>query len=349
VPLDEPAWWYQERPTFMARALAPVARLWGLAAERRFRRGEGYQSAIPVICVGNFTAGGTGKTPLALHLAGELARIGAKPAFLSRGYGGRIAGPHWVSPAQDSAQDVGDEPLLLARAGPTLIARNRADGARAIAACGAGYGTIVMDDGLQNGSLAKCLAIAVVDARRGVGNGCVIPAGPLRAPLAFQLNLIDAVVVNRAEGAGAGEASIVGWLRDQFTGPVISATTEPQGDTSWLQGADVVAFCGIGAPERFFDLLERLGARVVARRAFRDHYVLSEREARDLLATAHACGAILVTTEKDHVRLAATGRGAQAALRAQSRVLAIRLALQSRDRIRLAGLIEASLTGGRRG
>ena len=347
---DEPGWWYREPPSVAAKALTPLAKLWGLAAERRYARGEAYRAPIPVVCIGNFTAGGTGKTPLALLIAAELERLGARPAFLSRGHGGRMAGPHWVDPGRDSARNVGDEPLLLARVAPTLICRDRAAGARAIVASDANHGAIVMDDGLQNGGLAKDLVLAVVDGRRGIGNGLVMPAGPLRAPLEFQLGLAEAIVVNTPAGTPAGaEATANGiasngfaqWLRQRFGGSVMTATTGPVGDTQWLEAMPVLAFCGIGAPERFFGLLERLGARIVERRAFPDHHAFSETEAGQLLADARRLGAMLVTTEKDWVRLPETG--AMGALRTEARVLPVRLHLDERDRLRLSGLIESLL------
>ncbi|MGD9805387.1 MAG: tetraacyldisaccharide 4'-kinase [Hyphomicrobiaceae bacterium] len=345
MPLPEPGWWYAERPSLVARALSPLATLWGSAAERRFANAGAYRAKLPVICIGNFTAGGTGKTPLSLHVASELLSLGIVPAFLTRGYGGRTAGPHWVAIDRDQAAQVGDEPLLLARVAPTLVSRDRALGARTIEAAGEQPRAIIMDDGLQNGALAKDLTIAVVDGRRGVGNGLVIPAGPLRASLAFQLGLADAVVVNAAaEGGGAPEAEspFVSWLRDHFGGPVLRASTQPSEDMDWLRDLPIVAFSGIGAPERFFRLLERLGARIIERRAFADHHRFTERDARGLLAEAQKRGATLCTTEKDWVRLGSE-EGALGILRQVARTVAIRLVFSERDGVRLKSLIEASL------
>jgi tetraacyldisaccharide 4'-kinase len=347
LPVSEPAWWYRSPPSWGARALGPIARVWGTAAERRYRRGEGYRCPLPVVCIGNFTAGGTGKTPLALLIAGRLAALGARPAFLTRGYGGGTTGPHWVALDRDRASDVGDEPLLLARTAPTLVCRNRAAGARAIIATGARHGAIVMDDGLQNGALEKNLTIAVVDGRRGVGNGLVIPAGPLRAPLEFQLSLADAIVVNVPESSGeTGPASdFPDWLKHHFGGPVMRARTRPDGDMGWIDGQPLVAFSGIGAPERFFQLIEKLGGRIVERRVFADHHAFTDPEARGLLASARRHGARLCTTEKDWVRLASEGD--MGALRAEALTLPIRLELDERDALRLDGLLEASLAVGR--
>jgi tetraacyldisaccharide 4'-kinase len=327
--------------------MAPIARVWGAAAEHRYRRGEAYRCPVPVVCVGNFTAGGTGKTPLALLIASRLEVLGSRPAFLTRGYGGQTSGPHWVAPDHDTASEVGDEPLLLARTAPTLVCRNRAAGARVIVETGARHGAIVMDDGLQNGALQKNLTIAVVDGRRGVGNGRVIPAGPLRASLEFQLSLADAVVVNVPESSGEArpESDFPVWLKHHFGGPVMRARTRPVGDTGWIVGQPLVAFSGIGAPERFFQLIEQLGGRIVERRVFADHHAFTDREARDLLAAARKHGARLCTTEKDWVRLAPVGD--MGALRAETLTLPIRLELGERDALRLDGLLEASLAVGR--
>lgn len=341
MPLAEPGWWYREAATPLARALSPVARLWGAVAEYRYQHAAAMRPGVPVACVGNLTAGGTGKTPLALLIGNELERLGARPAFLTRGYGGRLAGPHWVAPGHDTAADVGDEPLLLARAAPTMVCRDRAEGARSIVVTGARHGAIVMDDGLQNGALAKDLVIAVVDGRRGIGNGLVMPAGPLRAALAFQLELVDAVLVNAPLGSEATDGVFTRWLRDHFGGPVLRAATRPTEDTDWIIGTPVLAFSGIGAPERFFGLLAELGANLVARRAFPDHHMFTEAEARVLLAAAVREGATLCTTEKDWVRL--PENGALGELRAATRVLRISLDLDERDRVRLRSLIEALL------
>jgi len=349
LPLREPGWWYADRPTPVARALAPLATLWGKAAERRFRRSQAFRAGMPVICIGNFTAGGTGKTPLSIHVARELLVRGVAPAFLTRGYGGRIVGPHRVSADRDKAADIGDEPLLLAGVAPTFVARDRVPGARAIAAATERFQAIIMDDGLQNGALAKDLSIAVVDARRGIGNGLVIPAGPLRAPLAFQLSLADAIVVNAPADVEAGkesESTFIRWLRENFGGPVLRATTRPSGDCEWLRDLPVLAFSGIGAPERFFGLLERLGARVVARRGFADHHAFTEGDATALLGEAQRRGATLVTTEKDWVRLA-DGNGALDILGQVARTVGIRIVFDERDSVRLASLLESSLAARR--
>jgi tetraacyldisaccharide 4'-kinase len=336
VPIDEPPWWYRQRGGVLPRLLAPVSAVWGRVAERRFRKAAHRDPGLPVICVGNLTAGGTGKTPLTLALAARLTRLGLRPAILTRGYGGRLAGPHWVDPDRDSASDVGDEPLLLARAAATLVARDRVAGGERIAAEGR-FDAILMDDGLQNGSLAKSLTIAVVDGRRGLGNGRVLPAGPLRAPLNFQLGLVDALVVNAPEGATEAADRVCAKLRERFPGPILRATTRPAGDVAWLAGLRVIAFSGIGAPERFFGLLERSGATVLVRRAFPDHHAYAEPEATRLLADAAAAEASLVTTEKDWVRLAQDGDRGR--LRKAARTVPIRVAFDPDDDAHLEAML----------
>jgi tetraacyldisaccharide 4'-kinase len=340
VPLEEPAWWYRQGPSLAAAALGPVAALYGWAARQRFVRAEPYRSQLPVICVGNFTAGGTGKTPLVLHLSRHLEAVGHQPVLLTRGYGGRLSGPYWVNARSDTSGDVGDEALLLANAAPTLVARDRRAGAHAIEMGPHPTTVIVMDDGLQNPALAKDLTIAVVDGGRGLGNGRVMPAGPLRAPLAFQLELTDAIVVNeRALGA---ESRTTAWLRHRFPGPVLQAATIPAQDAGWLKGLSVVAWAGIGAPERFFALLEALGAVMAKRVPFRDHQRLGEDEARQLMERAARHGATLVTTQKDMARLSG-GAGALAELAARSRVLPVKLVIAEADAERLSTLIDAAL------
>jgi tetraacyldisaccharide 4'-kinase len=341
-PLDEPAWWYRDRAGVIAACLAPLAALYGRVAEARYARVTPYRSRLPVLCVGNLTAGGTGKTPLVLHLCRHLAAAGLSPAVLTRGYGGRLAGPHWVG-GGDSAGDVGDEALLLARSAPVLVCSDRGAGARAIEATTADV--IVMDDGLQNPQLAKDLALAVVDGSRGLGNGHVLPAGPLRAPLGFQLALVDALVVNAADVA-AGAATAVS-LRQRFDGPILRCTTQAAGDAAWLKGQRVVAWAGIGAPQRFFAMLRGLGAAVAAAVAFRDHQVPGTADARRLLALARAHGALLISTEKDMARLTGAS-GVLADLAAATRPLPIELVFAEPDAGRLAALVDRAVKGGRR-
>jgi len=340
VRLDEPAWWYRDTPGGIAALLEPLGALYGWAATARYSRATPYRPRLPVICVGNFTAGGTGKTPLAIHLCERLKAVGHEPVALTRGYGGRLPGPYWVNARSDVARNVGDEALLMARVAPTLVARDRRAGARAIESGPHPATVIVMDDGLQNGALAKDLGIAVVDGARGLGNGLVMPAGPLRAPLDFQLELTDAIIVN---GVGAdGESRVTEWLRHRFAGPVLRASVGPAESADWLNGARVVAWAGIGSPRRFFGMLQGLGAEVVERVAFRDHQWLDESDAGRLLELARRHSATLVTTEKDMARLTGAS-GACAELAAASRALPVKLALAEPDAERLYALIDAAL------
>jgi tetraacyldisaccharide 4'-kinase len=295
-----------------------------------------YRARLPVICVGNLTAGGTGKTPLSLAIAESLLVAGEHPVFLTRGYRGRLAGPLWVDRKAHTARDVGDEPLLLARSAPAVVARDRKAGAALIERSGQPASVIIMDDGLQNPALAKDLSIAVVDGARGVGNGEVIPAGPLRAPLELQLSRVDCIVVNGGEEGPFGAR-----LRREFPGPVLSAAIAPADGSEWLTGARVVAYAGIGNPGRFFATLEALGAEVVARVPFPDHHTFGGQNAARLLALARERSAELVTTEKDLVRLhGAQGRLAE--LRLHSRALGIRIDLTEGDQVRLMSLIEGA-------
>jgi tetraacyldisaccharide 4'-kinase len=294
--LEAPFWWYRRKGA-LASALAPVGRLYGRLVEARAARVEPYRSLLPVICIGNFTAGGGGKTPTAIAVAALLAELGARPAFLTRGYGGTSEGPVLVAKGQ-SAEEVGDEPLLLAEAAPTMVAADRAAGAAALEAAEADI--IVMDDGFQNTSLAKDLSLVVVDAAAGIGNGLIIPAGPLRAPLEAQMARADALIV-------IGDGSKAAPLAEAFAGqgkPVLKARMVPRQDRRWLGVLPVIGFAGIARPEKFFATLRNNGARLIDTRAFPDHHRYRERDARRLLKAAKEQNAMLVTTEKDFVRLA---------------------------------------------
>jgi tetraacyldisaccharide 4'-kinase len=295
MPLRAPFWWYRRKGA-IASALAPLGRLYGSRAEARFARGVPYRSRLPVICIGNFTAGGGGKTPTAIAVAALLKELGQKPAFLTRGYGGTIEGPAFVEKGQ-SAAEVGDEPLLLAEVAPTMVSADRAAGAKAIEAADASV--IVMDDGFQNPSLAKDLSLVVVDSESGIGNGLVMPAGPLRAPLEAQIARADALIV-------VGDGSRAARLVEAFTAegkPVLKARMQPRQDKRWLSVLPVIGFAGIARPEKFFATLRNNGARLIDARAYPDHYRYSERQARSLLKEAKDYNAMLVTTEKDYVRL----------------------------------------------
>lgn len=292
-----PGFWDDPERTLGARLLWPAALAYGAVTAARMAR-PGERAAVPVVCVGNFTLGGAGKTPTASRIAALLLEMGERPAFLTRGYGGRLRGPVLVDPARHRAADVGDEPLLLARIAPTVVSRDRPAGARLAAAAGASV--IVMDDGLQNPSLAKDLAIAVVDGEAGAGNGLVFPAGPLRAPLAAQWPHVDAVLVL---GPGAAGDALERAAAHRGA-PTFRSHLEPDPAAARrIAGTAVFGLCGIGRPGKFFATLEACGARLAVRRAFPDHHAFSATELDALVSEADAAGLVLVTTEKDLARV----------------------------------------------
>jgi tetraacyldisaccharide 4'-kinase len=333
MPIDEPRWWYGSARPGLATLLQPAATVYGRVAESRYRRARSYRSRLPVICVGNLVAGGTGKTPLALWIARHLQDKGYTPTFLSRGYGGRLTGPYRVNPAFDTAREAGDEPLLLAQTAPAFIARDRAAGARMIEKTDATH--IIMDDGLQNPGLAKDLSLAMIDGARWIGNGRVIPAGPLRAPLEFQAGLVDALVIG---GPGTSEQTLPGSLGRHFSCPVLWAQRQIDGSTDDLCSLPWIAFAGIGRPEGFFEMLEADGAKIAARMPYEDHHPFSQGDAKRLLALAETHHAGLITTEKDWVRLPADA-GALGHLKAAAKVLKLRLAFSETDEALLKGLL----------
>jgi tetraacyldisaccharide 4'-kinase len=326
--LEAPGWWYGRTAGDRAKALllSPVGAIYGLGVRARFALAKPYRSKLPVICIGNFTVGGAGKTPLALAVSEMLRELGNSPAFLTRGFGGRIAGPHRVDPSRDGFEDVGDEALLLARSAPTIVARNRADGARAIEETGASV--IVMDDGFQNPSLVKDLSLIAVDAGSGLGNRLIFPAGPLRASLRFQTERADVVVIV----GEAGPANI-----PELDIPLFRASLEPAGDCEWLRTQPVLAFCGIGRPQKFFDTLNATGAAMVSQTAFPDHHPYTDSDARSLLEQAETLGAQLVTTEKDWVRLKDTGSLGE--LKASSHSLPVKLSFTGESKEKVAELL----------
>jgi tetraacyldisaccharide 4'-kinase len=251
-----------------------------------------------VLCVGNYHVGGAGKTPTVLALARILHELEETPVVLSRGYGGRLRGPVMVDLARHSAADVGDEPLMLASYMPVAVSRERINGVALARSQRASV--ILMDDGFQNPSIAKDASLIVIDSDRGLGNGFVFPAGPLRAPLKPQLARTDALVV---VGAGAASAAVseAAAAREAL---VLSAHLEPDASSlAALKGKRVFAFAGIGDPERFFRTLRGSGIEVARERSFADHHRFSEGELDSLVADAKAEELTLVTTEKDFARL----------------------------------------------
>ncbi|HEY4143328.1 MAG TPA: tetraacyldisaccharide 4'-kinase [Pseudolabrys sp.] len=319
--MRDPAFWWRDG-SLAAALLAPFAAGYGAISARRMAQ-SGTRAGVPVVCVGNFTLGGAGKTPTVLMLTKMLQEAGEKPCCLSRGYGGSEAGPRRVDVQSDTAEQVGDEPLLLARAAHTIVSRDRVAGAKAAT----GSSVIVMDDGLQNGALAKDFTIAVIDGRRGIGNGKVFPAGPLRAPLDAQMARTDALLVIGGN-LNAGKVTAAAGGRPVFHGrlaPDAAALTA-------LKSRNVFAFAGIGDPEKFFDTLTQAGIAVTQRKAFADHHRFTGEEAAELEMQAEHEGLTLVTTEKDHARM--SGDPALAALAARAQVLPVTLVVDEVEKLR---------------
>jgi tetraacyldisaccharide 4'-kinase len=291
-----PAFWQQDG--WQAAALAPFEAITAQWTARRVAR-PGWEAPVPVLCCGNATAGGSGKTPLALDILRRLRRRGVEAHALTRGHGGAATTTQRVDHGRHDAAEVGDEALLLAEAAPCWAGADRADSARA--AIEAGAQVLVMDDGLQNPTLQKTLSFLVVDGGFGVGNGRVLPAGPLREPVGAAAARSDAAVLIGKDTAQA-RAQLSGRL------PVLRAKLVPGPEIAALAGKTAVAFAGIGRPEKFFAMLEDAGVRLIARAPFKDHHPFTEAEIGDILRRARAEGAVAVTTPKDAVRLPALVR-----------------------------------------
>src|SRR5579871_4540000 len=318
----EPGFWWRPR-AWPSLVLAPLAWVYGAIAARRLRR-HGAATGIPVICVGNYTLGGAGKTPMVIALVELLRGEGERPFVLSRGYGGSLTGPVLVDAIRHTATDVGDEPLLLAAVAPVVVSADRIAGARLAAERGASI--IVMDDGFQNPSLAKQLSLIVIDAARGLGNGMVFPAGPLRAPLADQLERTDGLIVI-GNGSATDDVAAATIRRGK---PVLRARlVADAADVALLKGKPVLAFAGIGDPEKFFATLRGCGIEVAAAKSFADHHVFSASELAMLRAEARERGLTLVTTAKDLARLGAAGAD----------IVALKVALVFEDQGALRNLV----------
>jgi len=291
-----PSFWWKSRISLLAHLLRPAGFIYGTISGLRMKR-QAERADIPVICIGNFTAGGAGKTPTALLAAEILDAAGENPAFLTRGYGGTLRGPVQVQPHHRAA-DVGDEPILLAGMAPTIVSVNRPAGARLAHEIGATV--VIMDDGLQNPSLEKDCTIAVVDGATGIGNGLSLPSGPLRAPMDAQWPAVDAVLVVGQGTAGDAVARLAALLNKRvFKG---SLTPDPK-IAEQLKGQRVLAFAGIGRPEKFFETLRACGAIVTEARAFPDHHPYNRGDLDDLRRVAKAGDLQVVTTEKDMARI----------------------------------------------
>lgn len=292
-----PDFWHRDAG-LLAFALAPLGWIYAAATARRLANGDAYRAPVPVICIGNINAGGTGKTPTAIAVAEALIAMNAKPHFVSRGYGGSFQGPIQVQDGQHKASETGDEPLLLAGFAPTWVAKDRAAGVKA--AVQAGADVIILDDGFQNPAVIKDLNIVVVDATRGFGNGRVIPAGPLREPAQVGLARADLVVCIGAHPPHKRPL--------EFGVPTVRGQLTPLRTGMTWKDMPVLAFAGIGNPQKFFDTLTAAGAKLIHAEALSDHQPLTTALMTRLEAEAKLRHAQMVTTEKDAVRLPDTFR-----------------------------------------
>jgi tetraacyldisaccharide 4'-kinase len=295
---------------------------------------KGFDAGVPVLCVGNYHAGGAGKTPTVLALTSLLRDLGETPVVLSRGYGGEWKGPTKVDPSKHLAANVGDEPLMLAQTVPVVIARDRVDGVALARSQGATV--ILMDDGFQNPAIAKDASLIVIDSDRGLGNASVFPAGPLRAPLKPQIDRTDALVVI---GNGTAAASVAASVAARGK-PVLSAHLAPDAASlTALAGKRVLAFAGIGDPGRFFRTLRGAGIELVRERAFADHHPFAAAEIEALIAEARRDGLTLVTTEKDLARL----RGGEGAAVIAQNILPFAVTLEFDDAAALRKFVSEQL------
>lgn len=326
--MREPAFW-QQRNSLLSRLLMPLGAIYGeITASRMMRQGR--VVGVPVICVGNYHTGGAGKTPTTLAIVKLLRDLGETPVVLSRGHGGKLRGPVKVEPGRHSAADVGDEPLMMARDVTVVIARDRVSGAALARSTGASV--IVMDDGFQNPAIAKDLSLIVIDGNRGLGNGRIFPAGPLRAPLDRQIPRTDALVVIGDGVAATGVAALV----HGRGGKVFTARLKPDAvSVHALHGKRALAFAGIGDPGRFFRTLRHAGVDVAVEKVFGDHHPYNAQEIDALVVQARSAGLTLVTTEKDLVKL----RGMPAA----AEIVGFAVALDVEDKDGLRSLVRESV------
>lgn len=304
--MKAPAYWARppDSPGLLARCLAPAAALWQAATALRRRMARPQNAPVPVLCIGNLIAGGTGKTPMVAALLRRLGDRGVTAHVVSRGHGGSLTGPHRVDPDRDTADEVGDEPLMLAASGPVWVSRDRVAGARSAAAAGAEM--VILDDGFQNPHLVKDASILMVDAIAGFGNGRVMPAGPLREPVKSGLARADLVVLVGQPEDMVRALTIWPELADV---PRVEASLVPVETGMIMPGDPIFAFAGIGYPTKFFVTLRAMGADLVGMRAFPDHHRYDPAILRRMVADARARNAMLVTTEKDAVRLPSAFRG----------------------------------------
>ncbi|MDE3060138.1 MAG: tetraacyldisaccharide 4'-kinase [Pseudomonadota bacterium] len=285
-----PAFW--NSPSLLSTLLLPLSVIYEMGATLRRAWTKPVMLPVPVICIGGLTAGGAGKTPVALHVGRKLKEKHIAAFFLSRGYGGTEMGPLLVDPEEHTAAQVGDEPLLLARVLPTVIAKDRVNGAKFAIAQGAKV--IVMDDGFQNPAIAKTLSLLVIDGERGFGNGRLLPSGPLREPWPQGCRRAHAIIV-------INNTNLLPALPQDR--PVLFARTQAAPETAAVRGKKIIAFCGLAYPQKFFDMLRGQGAELAESIPFSDHYPYTEADIKMLARKAKAIHTPLVTTPKDAVRL----------------------------------------------
>lgn len=289
---DPPFWW--EKPDWRAWALSPISLTYRWVADRKLKNAEPPKLNVPVICVGNFTVGGSGKTPTAIALAECAKKMKLKPGFVSRGYGGHVTGLHLVDPKNDTARHVGDEPLLLAKTAPTMVGADRYAGALSLIEHGVNL--IIMDDGFQSRRIHMDFALGAVDGTRGIGNGYVVPAGPLRGGMKTQMMFCDGLVIN---GEGEGAVELVR-LAARGGKPVLKTYYKP---SKRLAKIRYFAFAGIANPDKFFASLEQHGHEVIGTKSFPDHHQFRLEDLSELEKLAKKNDAMLVTTQKDAMRL----------------------------------------------
>lgn len=328
--MKPPLFWQNppSRPGLWSYLLSPLAAIYSWVGARRLEKGTPLRLSVPVICVGNVNLGGTGKTPTVIALVQTLSEMGVKAHVVTRGYGGKLQGPVQVNERAHSADDVGDEPLLLAAFAPVWVSKDRATGGQA--AVDAGADIIILDDGLQNPALVKDFTVLVVDAVAKFGNGKVFPSGPLRETVSTGLKRCNMVMAIGPETARAG--------MEFGSVPVIGAELKALATGMDWQGQRVLAFAGIGRPEKFFETLDAQGAEIVGTQALDDHERLSDSLLVRLEYQANKMGAQLVTTEKDAARLPTDWR-------TKVLTLPVRLELDAPEQLKtaLAEVIKQSL------
>jgi tetraacyldisaccharide 4'-kinase len=330
-----PFWW--EPADWRAFFLSPVSFLYAAVAARRIRRAPRQKMTAPVLCVGNFTVGGSGKTPVAIALARAAKSKGLRPGFLSRGYGGSFGKPQLVDAGADSARHVGDEPLLLAQHAPVAVSKDRVAAARLLLEKGCDF--LIMDDGFQSARIHFDYGLIVVDATRGAGNGHVLPGGPLRARVTDQLPFTDALLV---VGKGSRADNVVRTAA-RAGKPVFHAAIRPSRGHG-LHGKQLYAFAGIGNPQKFYDTLAAAGGLVEKTRSFPDHHFYEDDEILDLRESANAAGLELVTTTKDAARLS---HGSPAALAFRERLNVLEIGMAFEPSSVATTIIDATITAAR--